>query len=96
MSCKNKVPPKLTDKTNYVVWGTGKHDVPKEYYTAECIVYFLKNVDLKHPAYVRQAQASKVPVVRRPDRNDLLAYLNGERDDSFSLDKSVPLEQLGV
>lgn len=37
-------------------------------------------------------QAANVPVVRRPDRKDLLAYLNGEINSSASIDKSVPLE----
>jgi len=33
-----------------------------------------------------------VPVVRRPDRKDLLAYLSGEIQSSASIDKSAPLE----
>jgi len=33
-----------------------------------------------------------VPVVRRPDRKDLLAYLTGEIQSSASIDKSAPLE----
>jgi hypothetical protein len=33
-----------------------------------------------------------VPVVRRPDRKDLLAYLNGDTSTSASIDKSAPLE----
>lgn len=37
-------------------------------------------------------QAANVPVVRRPDRKDLLGYLNGEINSSASIDKSVPLE----
>lgn len=37
-------------------------------------------------------QANSVPVVRRPDRKDLLAYLNGETTTSASIDKSAPLE----
>lgn len=31
-------------------------------------------------------------MVRRPDRKDLLAYLNGETATSGSIDKSSPLE----
>ena len=79
-------------KTNYIVWGTGKDNAPKEYYTLECILYFLQNVDLVHPVYVRQAASSNVPVVRRPDRKDLLAYLKGETATSGAIDKSAPLE----
>lgn len=33
-----------------------------------------------------------MPVVRRPDRKDLLAYLNGETASSANIDKSAPLE----
>lgn len=79
-------------KTNYIVWGTGKDNAPKEYYTLECILYFLQNVELSHPVYVRQAASSNVPVVRRPDRKDLLAYLKGETATSAAIDKSAPLE----
>lgn len=79
-------------KTNYIVYGTGKDTAPKEYYTLECILYFLQNVELSHPVYVRQAASSTVPVVRRPDRKDLLAYLKGETATSASIDKSAPLE----
>ena len=31
-------------------------------------------------------------MVRRPDRKDLLAYLNGESNPSANIDKSAPLE----
>ena len=37
-------------------------------------------------------QALNINVVRRPDRKDLLAYLNGETTTSASIDKSAPLE----
>lgn len=33
-----------------------------------------------------------MPVVRRPDRRDLLAYLHGETNTSSNIDKSAPLE----
>ncbi|XP_013421430.1 parafibromin-like [Lingula anatina] len=81
-----------TAKTNYLVWGTGKDGIAKEYYTLDCIIFLLKNVQLAHSLYVRQAAAANVPVVRRPDRKDLLAYLNGEQAASASIDKSAPLE----
>ncbi|KAK0065685.1 parafibromin [Biomphalaria pfeifferi] len=79
-------------KTNYVIWGTGKDGIPKEYYTLDSILYLLKNVHLQHPLYVREAVASNISVVRRPDRKDLLAYLNGETNTASSIDKSAPLE----
>ncbi|XP_075226203.1 cell division cycle 73 hyrax [Lycorma delicatula] len=79
-------------KTNYLVWGSGKDGKPKEYYTLECLLLLLKNVTLSHPVYVRQAAMENISVVRRPDRKDLLAYLNGETATSASIDKSAPLE----
>jgi hypothetical protein len=42
--------------------------------------------------YSNLFQAANVPVVRRPDRKDLLACLNGETTTSASIDKSAPLE----
>ncbi|KAG8194555.1 hypothetical protein JTE90_013302 [Oedothorax gibbosus] len=81
-----------TVKTNYLVWGAGKDGTPKEYYTLECLLFLLKNVQLSHPVYVRQAAAENIPVVRRPDRKELLAYLNGESNTSSSIDKSAPIE----
>nr|CAD7258374.1 unnamed protein product [Timema shepardi] len=71
---------------------SGKDGAAKEYYTLECLLFLLKNVTLAHPVYVRQAAAENIPVVRRPDRKDLLAYLNGETASSASIDKAAPLE----
>lgn len=80
-----------TVKTNYLMYRSGKDGV-KEYYTLECLLFLLKNVQLSHPVYVRQAAAENIPSVRRPDRKDLLAYLNGETASSANIDKSAPLE----
>ncbi|KAF0712092.1 parafibromin isoform X2, partial [Aphis craccivora] len=79
-------------KTNFLMFGSGKDGPPKEYYTLECLLFLLKNVTLTHPVYVRQAAAKNIPVVRRPDRKKLLAYLNGELSTSASIDRSAPLE----
>ena len=49
-------------------------------------------MSLTHPVYVRQAAAENIPVVRRPDRKELLAYLNGETASCPAIDKSAPLE----
>lgn len=82
-------------KTNYVIYGTGRDGVSqKEYYTLDSILFLLKNVQLNHSQYVRRTAADNIPVVRRPDRRDLLAYLNGELATSTSIDKSAPLEIL--
>lgn len=37
-------------------------------------------------------QAKNIPTVHRPDRRDLLAYLNGEKNTCGSIDKSEPLK----
>lgn len=76
-----------TVKTNYIIYGS-----IKEYYTLECLLYLLKNINLQHPVYVRQAVNDDVPIVRRPDRKDLLMYLRGETNSATSIDKSAPLE----
>ena len=81
-----------TAKTSYIAWGTGQDGVPKKYYTLETILFFLQNVDLPHPVYVRQAASANLPTIRRPNRKDLIAYLNGERDASPSIDPNAPLQ----
>ncbi|XP_048481907.1 parafibromin isoform X3 [Plutella xylostella] len=80
-------------KTNYKIkLGKGQGGSVKEYYTLECVLYFIKNINLVHPVYVRQAADANIPAVRRPDRKDLLAYLNGETATCASIDKSAPRE----
>ncbi|CAK1548300.1 unnamed protein product [Leptosia nina] len=79
-------------KTNYFMWGSGKEGAEKEYYTLECLLFILKNIQITHPIYVKQAAAANIPPVRRPDRKELLAYLNGETATCSSIDKSAPLE----
>ncbi|XP_030374322.1 parafibromin [Scaptodrosophila lebanonensis] len=79
-------------KTNYLKYGSGKKGAPREYYTLECLLYLLKNVMLQHSVYVRQCAAEDIPAVNRPDRKELLAYLNGETSTCASIDKSAPLE----
>ncbi|XP_016076615.1 PREDICTED: parafibromin [Miniopterus natalensis] len=71
---------------------TGKEGQPREYYTLDSILFLLNNVHLSHPVYVRRAATENIPVVRRPDRKDLLGYLNGEASTSASIDRSAPLE----
>uniref|UniRef100_A0A6B2EFK9 Parafibromin n=1 Tax=Phlebotomus kandelakii TaxID=1109342 RepID=A0A6B2EFK9_9DIPT len=79
-------------KTNYLKYGSGKKGAPREYYTLECLLYLLKNVQLQHSVYVRQCAAEDIPAVNRPDRKELLQYLNGESSTCESIDKSAPLE----
>lgn len=37
-------------------------------------------------------KAEDIPAVNRPDRKELLAYLNGDLQTCASIDKSAPLE----
>lgn len=39
---------------------SGKKGAPPEYYTLECLLYLLKNVQLQHSVYVRQCAVSVV------------------------------------
>lgn len=71
-------------------FSSGKEGTTKEYYTLQCLLFILKNVHLTHPVYVRQAAAENIPVVRRPDRKELLQYLNGETASCQAIDKSAP------
>uniref|UniRef100_A0A1A9W750 Parafibromin n=1 Tax=Glossina brevipalpis TaxID=37001 RepID=A0A1A9W750_9MUSC len=79
-------------KTTCLKYGSGKKGAPREYYTLECLLYLLKNVMLHHSVYVRQCAAEDILAVSRPDRRELLAYLNGETTTCPSIDKSAPLE----
>lgn len=77
--------------TNYQVYTTDDDKSKKEYYTLECLLYFLRNMDVTHAHYVKQAGPDKKPVVRRPDRNGLLAYLKGESQTAPGIDKNAPI-----
>ena len=49
--------PKET-RTNFKIFRKQELEgAPKEYYTLESIHYFMKHLDLEHPAYVRAALA---------------------------------------
>jgi len=79
-------------KTNYLVYGTGKDTTPKDYYTLESIVFLLKNVDLQHANYVKKAGEKGIPAISRPDRKDLLAYLQGQSNTADRIDRNAPIE----
>ncbi|CAH8471122.1 unnamed protein product [Heterobilharzia americana] len=81
-----------TTKTNFLVWGSGKEGTPKDYYTLDCVVYLLRHIDLPHTQYVRQAASAGLPVVRLPDRRDLLAYLKGETTTAPNIDRAAPVD----
>lgn len=75
-------------KTNYQICQSKTN---KEYYTLECLLYFLKNQGLSHHFYVKKAAQDNVPAVHRPDRKDLLSYLTGENNTSQNIDRNAPI-----
>lgn len=52
----------VEDAINYnhlnFYFSSGKKGAPREYYTLECLLYLLKNVQLQHSVYVRQCAVS--------------------------------------
>ncbi|XP_035710983.1 parafibromin isoform X2 [Folsomia candida] len=68
-----------------------------DYYNVGSLKYFLDNVDLLHPTYVRQAahDMSEMPylqVVTRVDRFPLLEYLQGRRTKCEGADTVGPIQ----
>lgn len=80
--------------TNYQIYSTDDNKNKKEYYSLECLLYFLKNMDVAHHFYVKQAGRDYIPVVHRPDRKNLLAYLKGEQQTSSGIDRNAPIPPL--
>ena len=82
-------------KTNYTIWGSGRDGQAKEYYTIEAILFFLENIELTHPQYIKAAIekfGSNDKNVSRPDRKDLLAFLQGQAPTSMSIDRNAQVE----
>lgn len=79
-------------KTNYLIYGTGKDNTPKDYYTLESIAFLLQNVELQHANYVKKAGEKGIPAISRPDRRDLLNYLGNKVATSDRIDRHAPLE----
>lgn len=82
-------------KTNYTIWGSGRDGQAKEYYTIEAILFFLENIELTHPQYIKTAIekfGTNDKNVSRPDRKDLLAYLQGQASSIMSIDRNAPVE----
>ena len=63
-------------KTNFKA--TPKFDSDIEFYTLETLHYFLQNQSKDHGQYIRGALLDNIPVVRKPDRDSLTAYLTGQ------------------
>ncbi|XP_055333760.1 parafibromin-like [Paramacrobiotus metropolitanus] len=83
---------KKNAKTNYLQYGSEKDSINKEYYTLDCLVFFLENEKVNHPAYVIAATNRNLTVVKRPDRKELLEYLSGEAATSERIDRYAPIE----
>ena len=64
-------------RTNFKA--TPKFDSDMEYYTLQTLIYFLQNKGKDHSLYIRGALAANVAVVRKPDRDNLLEYLRGDK-----------------
>lgn len=79
--------------TNYLTYSSGGSG-KKEYYTLECLRYFLKNADVAHVHYVKMAGRDNVQVVNRPDRKNILAYLQGDQQTSPGIDNKAPIPPL--
>lgn len=60
--------------------------------TATCVIELFQSSDMNIQWPSNFLQAANIPAVRRPDRKELLAYLNGETATCASIDKSAPLE----
>lgn len=58
------------------IFSTGKDGAPKDYYTLDCILYLMRNVNLPHSKYVRQAAVSSLVlmILHRPPGYLLCAY----------------------
>lgn len=77
--------------TNYRVYSTDDDRSRREYYTLECLHYFLENMHVAHGHYIRQGSNNNIPVVRRPDRKNLLSYLRGEIQTTPEIDRNAPI-----
>ena len=66
-----------------------------DYYTVGCLAYFIRNISDDHPEYVRKCICDKIQCVRRVDRDNIKAYLTGEKDFVLNLDNGVSSEYGG-
>ncbi|CAL4122207.1 unnamed protein product, partial [Meganyctiphanes norvegica] len=80
-------------KTNYLAYGYGATDDLRLLMPLLCLFYCSRHfLTFNRPPLVKGLEAENIPVVRRPDRKELLAYLNGETATSTAIDKSAPME----
>ena len=80
-------------KTNLTI-SRGPGEVP-DYYTVGCLAYFIQNIGDDHPEYVRKCICEKIQCVRRVDRDNIMAYLTGQKDFVLNLDSGVSSEYGG-
>ena len=83
-----------TVETNFRIQGWEKKDRSQwEYYTLECLLYFLKNIYLTYDAYVKEAVRDQIPAVLRPDSKLLTVYFKGlDLQIPVSIDNSAKME----
>ena len=67
------------DRTNYIVYGTGRMGIPDEYYTLNSTLLLLRTGWLRYTAYERVAGLEGVPCVKRQDRVSFLCFLMGRK-----------------
>ncbi|KVH92461.1 protein CDC73 homolog isoform X1 [Cynara cardunculus var. scolymus] len=62
-------------------------------YTLETLVYFIKNVNVKHHDYIRNAGTQKIPAVTLLDRKPLIEYLEGRISSTDAIEFLPPQPQ---
>ncbi|KAI3718012.1 hypothetical protein L1987_69989 [Smallanthus sonchifolius] len=62
-------------------------------YTLETLVYFIKNVNIKHHDYIRNAGTQKIPAVTLLDRKPLIEYLQGRVSSTDAIEFLPPQSQ---
>lgn len=62
----------------------------RNFFTLETLIYFLKNLQIKHHDYIRSASTRKIPAVSLLDRKDLIDYLTGKVSFSPAIEFVAP------
>merc|ERR1719357_2307559 len=65
---------------------SGKVGETPEFYSLGVLSYFMNNLHMDHPEYVRKCINAKVKAVRGPDRVNIQEYLQGKKDYVINLE----------
>ena len=65
---------------------SGKMGEMAEFYTLGVLSYFISNLHMDHPEYVRKCINAKLKAVRGPDRLNIQDYLTGKKDYVINLE----------